>query len=310
MFGEGAPVTQKRKLVSEATVQVSRRELFKYAAAGSCAIGVAALVNSAVAHADTDLGTLIDYSGGVPSPEAIKDAGHLGAIRYVSDRRKGAEWMLGKPLLADEADSLTAAGLAVVSCYQYGKGATADWRGGLEAGKKHAQRGLELHLAAGGPKNAPIYASIDDNPSAIDFATMIAPYLLGWQSVVGKENTGVYANSPTIDLATVAGLGSWYWQHNWGTPKGYVHPAAHLHQVQIDKGRVGGRAGAKNNNLNAAYRLWAQGLWVGEGRPIGASSGKLRYRRYRGGVEILVNLVYGIVGWLYDAISTGSAGGS
>ncbi len=239
-------------------MQVSRRELFRYAAAGSCAIGVAAFVNSGVAQADADLGTLIDYSGGVPSPEAIQDAGHLGAIRYVSDRRKGAEWMLGKPMLADEAESLTAAGLEVVSCYQYGKGPTADWRGGLEAGKKHAQRGLELHLAAGGPKNAPIYASIDDNPTAVEFATMIAPYLLGWQSVVGKENTGIYGNSPTIDLATVAGLGSWYWQHNWGTPKGYVHPAAHLHQVQIDKGRVDGITVDINNILKADYGQWSR----------------------------------------------------
>jgi hypothetical protein len=237
---------------------VSRRELFRYLAAGSCAVGAAAVgVNTGVAHADSKLGTLIDYSAGVPSAEAIIDAGHLGAIRYVSDRRKGAEWMEGKPLLLEEVEEFEAAGLEIVSCYQYGKAETADWRGGLEAGKRHADRGLELHLAAGGPENRPIYASIDDNPTQIEFATMIAPYLLGWQSVVGKENTGVYANSPTIDLANIAGLGSWYWQHNWGTPKGYVHPAAHLHQVQIDKGRIDGIAVDINNILKPDYGQWS-----------------------------------------------------
>ncbi len=87
--------------------------------------------------------------------------------------------MIGKPMRKSEADSLTSAGLEVVSNYQFGKGATSDWRGGYAAGVKHAERGLELHLAAGGPADRPIYASIDDNPTAVEFATLIAPYILG-----------------------------------------------------------------------------------------------------------------------------------
>ncbi|MDV7245746.1 MULTISPECIES: DUF1906 domain-containing protein [Rhodococcus] len=241
------------------TVHISRRDLFRYAAAGSAVAGVAALTSTlasgAVAHADS-LGTLIDYSGGVPSAEAISAAGYAGAIRYVSDRRPGAEWMVGKPLRADEASALQEAGLSVVSCYQFGKGSTADWRGGLEAGKRHAERGLELHLAAGGPENRPIYASIDDNPTPADFLTMIAPYLAGWESVVGKANTGIYANSPTLDLAILAGLGSWYWQHDWGTPEGYVHPKAHLHQYEIDARTVDGVGIDLNDILAPDYGQW------------------------------------------------------
>jgi len=239
-------------------VHVSRRELFRYAAAGSVALGAAAIgTNIPRAHADTELGTLIDYAAGVPSAEAIADAGHTGVIRYVSDRRAGAEWMEGKPILADEVEALTEMGLQIVSCYQFGKGPTADWRGGLEAGKKHAERGLELHLAAGGPENSPIYASIDDNPNAVEFATMIAPYLLGWESVVGHHNTGVYANSPTIELSRVAGLGAWYWQHDWGTPEGYVHPSAALHQFEIDKRRIDGVGIDLNEILVPDYGQWS-----------------------------------------------------
>ncbi|MDJ0392293.1 DUF1906 domain-containing protein [Rhodococcus sp. G-MC3] len=237
-------------------VHVSRRELFKYAAVGSAAALGLAAVNSTVAQAD-ELGTLVDYSGGVPSAESIRAAGHIGAIRYVSDRRPGAEWMLGKPVKRDEADALTGEGLELVSNYQFGKGDTSDWKGGYAAGVKHAQRGLELHLAAGGPENRPIYASIDDNPTAVQFATLIAPYILGWQSVVGPENTGIYANSPTIELASIAGLGQWYWQHNWGTPKGFRHPAAHLHQVQIDKGKIDGIAVDINVILKPDYGQWS-----------------------------------------------------
>ncbi|MFG3620854.1 DUF1906 domain-containing protein [Nocardia sp. NPDC047654] len=235
------------------SIPVSRRDLFAFAAAAAVAGVTAAAVPAA---ARPSLGTLIDYAGGVPSAAAIRDAGHVGVIRYVSDRRPGAEWMAGKPLRSAEVDDLKAAGLQIVSCYQFGKGPTADWRGGLEAGKRHAERGLALHRAAGGPDNVPIYASIDDNPSPVDFATMIAPYLLGWQAVLGKENTGVYANTPTIELARTAGLGAWYWQHNWGTPKGFVHPAAHLHQFEIDKQSIDGVGIDVNNVLTPEYGQW------------------------------------------------------
>lgn len=239
-------------------MQVSRRELFRFAAVGSAAaVGFAAL-GTATAQADTVLGTVVDYAGGVPSASAIKNAGHLGAVRYVSDRRPGAQWMVGKPLRKAEADSLSDAGLEVVSNYQFGKGDTADWRGGYAAGVSHAEKGARIHAAAGGPSDRPIYVSIDDNPTAAEFATMIAPYILGWQSVIGAENTGIYANSPTIELASIAGLGQWFWQHNWGTPEGYVHPAAHLHQIRIDKDTVGGVVVDINNVLKADYGQWSR----------------------------------------------------
>lgn len=241
------------------SVPMTRRTLFGYAGAAATAAALAALapgIAPRAAAAGDELGTLLDYAGGVPGAAAIRAAGHAGAIRYVSDRRPGAEWMVGKPLLAGEVEALHAAGLTVVSCYQFGKGATADWRGGAEAGKRHADRGLQLHRKAGGPDGVPIYASIDDNPSPVDFATMIAPYLDGWQSVLGNENVGVYANAPTIELAKVAGLGSWYWQHNWGTPEGFVHPAANLHQTQIDDGTVDGVGVDINNILTPEYGQW------------------------------------------------------
>lgn len=240
-------------------MQVSRRQLFRFAAAGSVTLGLtAAATRGAVASANPRvLGTIVDFAGGVPSAASIAAAGHLGAIRYVSDRRPGATWMTGKPMTAAEASALTAGGLQVVSCYQYGKEDTADWRGGFAAGVRHATRAIELHVEAGGPENRPIYAAIDDNPTSAEFVSMIAPYLLGWQSVAGLENTGVYANSPTIDRLVTAGLGSWYWQHNWGTPAGYVHPAAHLHQIEIDKRSLDGVGIDVNNVLAEDYGQWS-----------------------------------------------------
>ena len=52
----------------------------------------AAIGLSPVAKAQrTVVGTALDYSAGVPSGRSVKAAGHLGAVRYVSERRPGAD---------------------------------------------------------------------------------------------------------------------------------------------------------------------------------------------------------------------------
>jgi hypothetical protein len=246
-------------------MRTNRRQFAQLAAGGALAAITLATATGAAGAAPwpdppypgaPNPGMLVDYARGIPSAAAIRAAGYAGAIRYVSDRRAGAEWMTGKPLLADEATALRAAGLCVVSCYQYGKGPTADWRGGFAAGVRHARRGLELHTAAGGPVRRPIYASIDDNPTAAQFDTRIAPYLTGWRSVVGPANLGVYANAPTIERARRAGLGAWFWQHDWGTPRGFVHPAAQLHQLPGGGHDVAGVDVDRNVILRPDYGQW------------------------------------------------------
>jgi Domain of unknown function (DUF1906) len=156
-----------------------------------------------------------------------------------------------------EARDLNQNGLKIVSCYQYGKQSSADWLGGQSAGVTHARRGWQLHTAAGGPAGAPIYASIDDDPSYEQYKRQVAPYLRGWESVVGHQRTGVYGNSKTIDWALQDGLGSYFWQHNWGSPGGYTHPAANLHQVEIDKRNVGGVGVDINNICKPQFGQWA-----------------------------------------------------
>jgi len=237
---------------------MSRRTVLKFAAATPAALSLGALadaVATATASADS-LGVLFDYAAGVLSAADIKAAGALGAIRYVSDRRPGGSWMLGKPIQLAEARDLYQAGLKIVSNYQYGKQSTADWLGGQSAGVTHAKRGWELHTAAGGPTGAPIYASIDDDPSPEQYKQQVAPYLRGWESVVGHQRVGVYGNSKVIDWALQDGLGSWFWQHNWGTPRGFVHPAAHLHQFEIDAREVAGVGVDLNNILKAQFGQW------------------------------------------------------
>jgi len=245
-------------------VPVSRRDVLKFAAVTpAAALGFGALASTAGAAsaaaapvAGAPLGVLLDYAAGVISAADLKASGAAGAIRYVSDRRPGGSWMLGKPIQIAEARDLYQAGLKIVSNYQFGKQDTADWLGGQQAGISHAKRGWQLHTAAGGPVGAPVYVSIDDDPSLDQYKQLVAPYLRAWESVIGHQRVGVYANSKTIDWALQDGIGTYFWQHNWGSPKGFTHPAAHLHQVEIDKRSVAGIGVDVNNILQPRFGQW------------------------------------------------------
>ncbi|MBP3085535.1 DUF1906 domain-containing protein [Mycolicibacterium fortuitum] len=243
-------------------MSISRREMLKYAAAAPALLGLGAGLTTpgsaaaAPAAGVAPLGVLLDYAAGVIRASDIRTSGAIGAIRYVSDRRPGGDWMLGKPIQLPEARDLYQGGLKIVSCYQYGKQETADWLGGQNAGIQHAKRGWQLHSAAGGSVGAPIYASIDDDPSFDQYKQLVAPYLRGWEAVLGHQRVGVYANSKTIEWAVQDGLGSYFWQHNWGSPGRVAHPAAHLHQVEIDKRSVGGIGVDINHILKPRYGQW------------------------------------------------------
>src|SRR4029079_11564044 len=128
---------------------VSRRTVLKYAAAAPAVFAAASWAPPPRAQA-APLGILLDYAAGVIKAADIRAAGAHGAIRYVSDRRPGGGWMLGKPIQPPAARDLYQSGLKIVSCYQYGKQDTADWLGGQNAGVMHAKRGWQLHVAAGG----------------------------------------------------------------------------------------------------------------------------------------------------------------
>ena len=209
------------------------------------------------AGSSPQLGTIIDYSAGVPSAGAVRGAGHMGAIRYCSNRRPGAEWMLGKPLARPEADDFRANGLTVTSCYQYGKDATADWRGGEGAANHHAPIGIGIHYGAGGPAGSAMYVAIDDNPSRWEFDNQIAPYLRRWDQLLRGAGLvlGVYCNAPTIDWCRGQNLGTYYWQHGWGS-NGIIHPLATMYQIPGYYPNIGGISSDVNRVYSVNYGQW------------------------------------------------------
>lgn len=240
---------------------ISRRTLFR-AAAVAVTAGVAVQAAPKAFALGPVLGTVIDYAAGVPSAQSIKNAGHLGAVRYVSDRRPGTEsWMVGKPVTLRETQAFAALGLQTASVYQFGKAETADWKRGAAGAAIHAPKAIALHVAAGGPTNRPIYVAIDDNPSLSEFNGQISPYLRAFEVALHAAGyqMGIYGNYNVVQWATEDGLGEFFWMHNWGSG-GKIHPRTTIHQIRIDKDTLDG-VGIDINNVYAAdWGQWTPGV--------------------------------------------------
>ena len=221
----------------------SRRNIIKVgavaAAAGTLAIGVGTATASRASALGPILGTVIDYSAGVPSASAIKAAGHLGAVRYVSEKRPNAQWMAGKPVTLKETQVMSGQGLATASVYQYGRAETADWKKGAAGAAVHAPKAISIHRAAGGPTGRPIYIAIDDNPTRSQYDSLIKPYLVTFSATLRAAgySTGIYGNYNVIDWAIKDGIGSYFWMHDWGSD-GKIHPRTTVHQLPQNKQRT------------------------------------------------------------------------
>ena len=132
---------------------ISRRDALRCVAAASALAGLGAAAAGAGAPAASAAApTLIDFAMRQVPAQDIRAAGHSGVINYVSTSRPGSTFG-AKPITLPYAQSLTAAGLVIVSNYQYGKpGGTApsDFTRGYPGGIADARTAWQLHTAAGG----------------------------------------------------------------------------------------------------------------------------------------------------------------
>ena len=100
---------------------MTRREVLAYALSAPVVLTLATVAATLTApQASADDLRLLDFSRRLVPPDQIKAAGYDGALVYVSELRPGATFDF-KPVTREYADALRAAGLHVVSCYQYGK---------------------------------------------------------------------------------------------------------------------------------------------------------------------------------------------
>jgi hypothetical protein len=223
---------------------VSRREVFKYALAPALlgAMPLAAMLGAPRAAADNI--QLIDFAEKRIAPDEIKAAGYAGVVNYVSLERPGAHFE-AKPLTREYADGLRAAGLHIVSNYQYGKpgwpASPSDYTRGHDGGVADAQTAQQLHAAAGGPSSAPIFFSVDDDINADTWNGPAVDWFRGINSVLGVGRTGVYGHAEACGWAIRDGvIGNststghrWAWQtKSWS--HGEHEPMAVLYQAVVN----------------------------------------------------------------------------
>jgi hypothetical protein len=201
---------------------ISRRELVKRGAAAFAltAAPLGSMLQGRKAFADNP--RLIDFAERRIAPEDIKAAGYAGVVNYVSDARPGVNFE-AKPITREYADSLRAAGLHIVSNFQYGKpggSAPSDFTRGFDGGVADAHTALRLHSAAGGSGSAPIFFSVDDDINVDIWNGVAANWFRGINSVLGTQRTGIYGhfqacqwatNDGVIGNSTTAGH-QWAWQ--------------------------------------------------------------------------------------------------
>jgi hypothetical protein len=223
---------------------VSRREVLKYALAAPVLLGLGTL--AATVHGQKASAAnirLIDFTERLVPPGQIKSSGYDGAVVYVSESRPGANFDF-KPVSGEYADALRAAGLAIVSNYQYGKPGwpdPSDYTRGYDGGVADARTALQLHAGAGGGDSAPIFFSIDEDIDHNTWKSVAVEWFRGINSVLGVDRTGIYGHSRACAWAIedgVIGRSStaghlWAWQTSaWS--HGEREPMAVLYQSVVN----------------------------------------------------------------------------
>ena len=218
---------------------VSRRDALRYASAVSALAGLGAASVGFGTPAAAAAPQLIDFAMRQIPAQHIRAAGYSGVVNYVSLSRPGSSFG-AKPITRPYAESLTAAGLVIVSNYQYGKpGGTApsDFTRGFAGGVADARTAWQLHTAAGGGHSAPIFFTIDEDINRNTWNTVALQWLRGINAVLGVQRTGVYGGIDVCQWAAADGvIGNsstpgrrWAWQTRaWSGRQ--IDPAAVLYQ--------------------------------------------------------------------------------
>jgi len=222
---------------------LSRREALKYVVAAPLLLTLGSVVATLAAQkaSAADI-RLIDFTHRLVPPDQIKSAGFDGALVYVSELRPGADFDF-KPVTRGYADGLRAAGLHVVSCYQYGKPGwptPSDYTRGYDGGMADAQTALRLHAAAGGPASAPIFFSIDEDIDLDTWNGVAVEWLRGINAVLGVDRTGIYGHSQACAWAIADGVlgrsttpGHWWAWQTKAWSGGEREPRAVLYQAVV-----------------------------------------------------------------------------
>lgn len=169
---------------------------------------------------------VVDYSAGRIAPNALKAAGVVGVIRYVS--WAGLSKIIHKP----EYDELVAAGLIVTLNWE---GIATDWLGGGPAGLSHALSAVAQAKALGYPKGREIIGSADFDMTPNQWSLAGRAYAIAFANTIRAAGyrPGVYGPYNVLQWVSELGIMDVFWQAgmSWRwTNNNKVWPGAHLFQ--------------------------------------------------------------------------------
>jgi hypothetical protein len=136
-----------------------------------------------------------------PSTSALTAAGYTFVIRYLSEDPT-------KNLTAAEAQSLNAAGIAVVCNWEVLANQALK---GYNQGVTDATTAAQQAAACGMPPDRPIYFSVDWDVQSGDMSAVNA-YFDGVGSVIGASRTGAYSSYDALGWLLGSGRIQWAWQ--------------------------------------------------------------------------------------------------
>lgn len=209
---------------------------------------------------------LVDYSGGYPGAAQIKAAGFDGACRYLCNSPDRG--LTKKRITREEAEDYKKHGLTIVSNWQKGKGATADFKVGdpKTTGRQMGKEALDYHFSVGGSGFTPIYFSVDEDVNLTTWNSRVLPWLNGIAEIIGKEWVGVYGGQRSMWWADDDGF-RWRWQTlawsrydsngNWNNnlPVQWVD-GVNIQQFEVDKAKINGIGIDRNRTMTVDYGQW------------------------------------------------------
>src|SRR5260370_10607665 len=160
----------------------------------------------------------LDYVNG-PHLADMKAAGVAFVCRYLSFVNNLTQ---GKLLTAAEAKGLSAAGISLVSNYEWYANRPLE---GAASGVQDAQIAANQHAACGGPPMRPIYFSVDID---VDGAQVL-DYFKGVASVIGESRTGAYGSYRVLQYLLNVGAIAWGWP-TFARAGGLLGVVPHHHQ--------------------------------------------------------------------------------
>ena len=177
----------------------------------------------------------VDYAWGVVPYDALVADGVQFVMRYVSHDS-------GKDLSVAEKAELWKRGISVGLVFESTANRALD---GFNAGATDATW-AKARCDNLGLGDIPVYFATDWDVTEAQ-KPIVANYLKGAASVIGKERVGVYGGFYVVRYMSDNGVCSWFWQ-TYAWSGGQLHPAAHIYQWQNGV-RIGGLSCDRNKGL-------------------------------------------------------------